>query len=203
MSALARLTCLSCVLLAPSASAAQPVRLGGLEVEGKSVAFVCDGSRWTKNKLRELTDELAHAMRQMTADQQFAVIFFADDKTTGFNAGKLTAATDANKDALRDWLDDVEADGEPTPIPGLTTAFDAKPDSVVFITDGIFEHYDEVDAHVAKLNPERRVRVYAVGFFANEAADNSRQFMRFMRALADRNNGRSKAVYADELKRTR
>jgi hypothetical protein len=188
---------------APHTRAAEPVTFGGLEIEGKRVAFVCDGSRWTKNKLDELKDELTHAVRQMTPDQQFAVLFFADDKTTGFNAGKLAAATDQNKDALRDWLKDVEADGEPTPMPGLTTAFEARPDSVVFITDGVFDNYDEVEAHVAKLNPERKVRVYAVGFFATETADDSRQFMRFMRALADRNNGRSKAVYADELKRTR
>ena len=199
----ALLVCIAISWLSPHARAAEAVTFGGLEIEGKSVAFVCDGSRWTKNKLEELADELAHTVGQMTADQQFVVIFFADDKTTGFNGGKLMPATDQNKDALRDWLDDLEADGEPTPLPGLTVAFEAKPESVVFITDGVFDDYDEVEAHVAKLNPERKVRVYAVGFFATAAADDSRQFMRFMRALADRNNGRSKAVYADELKRTR
>jgi hypothetical protein len=203
-SILMSLVALSCFAAAGATNAAaEPVKFGGLEIEGRSVAFVCDGSRWTKNKLEELADELAYAVGQMTPDQHFAVIFFANDRAKGFNDGKLTPSTDENKRALRDWLDDLEVDGQPTPIPGLTKGFEAKPDTVVFITDGIFENYDEVEAHVAKLNPERKVRVFAVGFFATKKADDSRAFVRFMTSLADRNGGGFRAVYADELRRRR
>src|SRR5688500_6809780 len=139
----------------------------------------------------------------MTPDQQFAVIFFADDTATGFSDGKLMPATDDNKRLLRDWLHDVQLGDRPTPIPGLTRAFEAKPDTAVFLTDGEFEDYDGVEAHVASLNPQRATSVYAVGFFATEKEDDSRPFVRFMKSLAERNGGRFRALYADELNRTR
>ena len=198
---------LCCVLVASAATvaadAAEPVNFGGLEIEGKSIAFVCDGSRWTKNKLDELRDELVKAIGAMTPDKQFAVIFFADDKATGPNDGKLLPATDDNKRILRDWLDAFQLGDKPTPIPGLDRAFESKPDALLFLSDGEFDDYDGIEAHLAKLNAEREVRVHAVGYFADEAEDDSRSFVRFMKSLAERNGGRFKAVYADELKRAR
>jgi hypothetical protein len=193
---------LCCTLLTPNA-AAEPVKFGGMEIEGKSIAFVCDGSRWTKNKLKELIDELAGTVESMTPDQQFAVIFFADDKTSGPNDGRPLPATEDNKRRLRDWLRGIQLGDKPTPIPGLTRAFEGKPDTVVFITDGEFDDYNGVAEHVATLNAKRGVRVHAVGFFATEDEDDSRSFVRFMKSLAERNGGRFKAVYADELKRVR
>jgi hypothetical protein len=196
---------LCAIMLASAASAAgaEPVKFGGLEIGGKSIAFVCDGSRWTKSKLPELRDELVKAIDAMTGDQKFAVVFFADDKASGPNGGKLLPATDENKRALRDWFVDFQLGDKPTPIAGLTRAFDDRPETVAFLTDGHFDDYDGVAAHVAKLNPKQAVRVYAVGFFANEAEDDSRSFVTFMKSLAEANRGTFKAVYADELKRAR
>src|SRR5215203_470490 len=91
---------------------ASPVRFADVDIDAKAIAFVCDGSRWTKNKIDELTDEIARSIDSMQADQQFAVIFFADDKASGFEDGKPVAATDENKRKLRDWLKDVDEFGE-------------------------------------------------------------------------------------------
>lgn len=181
--------------------AAGDVRFGSLKIEEKSVAFVADGSRWTKNKLPELCDELMFAVNAMSADQRFSIIFFADDQTTAFAGGELVPARDANKDKLKEWLKDVRLGDKSTPISALTRAFELKPDAVVFISDGKFEDYDGVESRVGSMNPERKVHLHAVGFFHDEKEDDSRSFAAFMKRLAERNNGKSAFVYADELKR--
>lgn len=183
------------------AFAAGDVRFGSLKIEERSVAFVVDGSRWTKNKLPELIDELGYAAGQMSADDRFAVMFFADDKVSAFADGQLVPATDANKDKLKGWLKDVRLGDAPTPKPALTKAFELRPEAVVLITDGKFKPYDDVESHVASLNADGKVHVHAVGFFSTESEDDSRSFATFMRRLADRNGGRFAVVYADELRR--
>lgn len=183
------------------ALAADDVRFDALKIEEKSVVFVVDGSRWTKNKLKELVDELSYTVESMPADGQFAVMFFADDKVNAFAGGKLVPATDDNKEKLKDWLDDVELGNDPTPKPALTRAFEAKPQAVVLITDGHFDDYDGVAAHIESLNRDRKVHVHTVGFFATEKEDNSRSFATFMKRVAERNGGKFVVVYADELKR--
>jgi|SRR5688572_1311334 len=191
----------SLVAILLAALLAAPVRFADVEIDGKSIAFVCDGSRWTRNKIDELSDELTRTVDAMQPEQQFAVMFFADDRATGFEDGRPVAATDENKRALRDWLKDVKLGENSTPIAGLSRAFEAKPDAIIFVSDGEFKDYDGVEAHVARLNPDRAVRVYTIGFFEDEKEDDSRPFVRFMQKLAEQNGGQFKAVYADELKR--
>jgi hypothetical protein len=181
--------------------ASNDVRFGSLKIEERSVAFVADGSRWTKNKQIELNEELVRAIAAMPADAQFAVMFFADEQVSAFGGGALVAATDENKGKLKDWLDGVRLGDQPTPKPALTRAFGLKPERVVFITDGKFKDYDDVEAHVASLNKDAKVRVHTAGFFSTEDEDDSRSFATFMKRLAERNGGRFAVVYADELKR--
>ena len=200
--ALAPLLVLLAVFAGPAA-AAPVVSFAGHKFEAQRVAFACDGSRWTKNKMIELLEELNHTVEQMAADQEFAIIFFAEDAVTAFAGGKLTPATRDNKRALANWLKDIEARGASTPIPGLTRAFEAKPDAVVFTSGGMFQNYDAVESHVDTLNPKRQTTLHAVGFFKTEAEDDSRDFVKFMRRLAERNGGASRVVYADELERKR
>jgi hypothetical protein len=185
-------------------AAAEPVQFGGLQFDAKSVAFVCDGSRWTQNKFVELKEELGRTMEPLAADQQFAVVFFADDEVKAFNGGALAPATDENRAALKAWLDRLTLGDKSTPQPGLTRGFEAKPDAVVFVSDGRFKDKDdEISAHVDSLNAEIPRRLYTVGFFADDDEDDSRAFVTFMKRLAERNGGAFKAVYANELKRYR
>src|SRR5688572_6513628 len=103
---------------------AAPVQFAEVPIEGKTIAYVCDGSRWTKNKIDELSDELAASVEAMQPDQQFAVMFFADEKTTAFEGGKPVPATEENKRKLRDWLEDLELGDQSTPAAGLSRAFE-------------------------------------------------------------------------------
>jgi hypothetical protein len=184
-----------------AAPAARPVRFMGIEAEATRVAFVCDGSRWTQTKDDELAAELIRAVEPLGPDQQFAVLFFADGRAWGPDDGKPLAATEENKRKLRGWLQDLETGRDSTPAPGLARAFEARPDAVFFVSDGQFGDYDDVARLVAKLNPERTTRVHTVGYFLNEAEDDSRAFVDFLRKLADDHGGQFKVAYAEEMRR--
>jgi hypothetical protein len=186
-----------------SAANAEPLKFMGLAIEGKTIAFVCDGSKWTKNKIDDLADELTKTIEAMQPDQRLAVIFFADDKAFGPSDGKLLVATDQNKRKAANWLEDVELGDKSTPMAGLSRAFEAKPDAVVFVSSGEFGDYDTVQTHVNALNKDHRVRVYTIGFFRSEKEDDSRPFIRLMEQLAEQHRGKSATVYADELRRKR
>ena len=186
---------------AATAEPAPTVKFMGVEAEAASVAFVCDGSRWTKKTIDDLSTELLRTVEAMTPDQRFAVVFFADDKASGPDDGRPIAATDENKRKLRHWLGDVTLGDKSTPIPALTSAFDAKPDAVFFVSSGEFDDYDGVAGHVEVLNTGRTVRVYPVGLFPTIKQDDSRAFVRFLKKLADDHRGEFRLVYADALRR--
>ena len=169
---------------------------------GKSIAFVCDGSRWQKDKIDDLADELNVTVQALAPDVQVAILFFADDKVFGPNQGRPLPATDENKAAIRSWLRRVKLGREPTPLAGINQAFAAKPDTLVFISDGEFRTFAEVIDRVAELNKAKATKVQTIGFFATAKQDDSRSFVEFMKKLAEDNGGRFHAVYADELKHT-
>jgi hypothetical protein len=169
---------------------------------GKNIAFVCDGSRWQKDKIDDLADELNVTVQSLSPDQRVAILFFADDKVFGPNQGRPLPATDENKQAIRSWLRRVKLGREPTPLAGINQAFSFKPDTVVFISDGEFRTFQEVLDRVAELNKARTAKLHTIGFFATAAQDDSRSFVEFMKKLANDNGGQFHVVYADELKHT-
>jgi hypothetical protein len=191
------------MLTTPLCGFARDVRFAKVKLPaGKSIVFVCDGSRWQKDKIDDLADELNATVQTLTPDDTVAVMFFADDKVTGPNDAKPARATDETKAAFRSWLRRVRLGREPTPIVGLNRAFEFKPDTIVFISDGQFRNFSEVIARVAELNKDKRVTVHTIGFFATAKQDDSRSFYLFMKQLAQDNGGRYNAVYADELRHT-
>jgi hypothetical protein len=192
------------LLATPLCGFAKEIEFAGVKIPaGKTIAFVCDGSRWQKNKIEDLADDLLDAVESLMPEQQVSIIFFADDKAYGPNDGKPLPATDDNKRLIKDWLKRVELGDAPTPIAGLKRAFDVKPDTIVFITDGQFKNYDEVIERVATLNREHAAKVWPVGYFRTVKEDDSADFMRFMKKLAADNGGENHEVYVDELGRRR
>jgi hypothetical protein len=169
---------------------------------GKRIAFVCDGSRWQKDKIDDLADELNVTVQSLSAEQQVAILFFADDKVFGPNQGRPLPATDENKQAIRSWLRRVKLGREPTPLAGIDQGFKFKPDTVVFISDGEFRTFAEVLDRVAELNKGKAAKLQTIGFFATADQDDSKSFVEFMKKLAEDNGGKYHAVYADELKHT-
>ena len=198
------------LLLIAVAAATTPLRGFAHEVNfakvkfeaGKNIAFVCDGSRWQKDKIDDLAGELNVTIQSLPPDVQVAILFFADDKVFGPNQGRPLPATDENKAAIRSWLRRVKLGREPTPLAGLDEAFKFKPETVVFISDGEFRTFAEVRDRVAELNKAKAAKLQTIGFFATADQDDSMSFVRFMKQLAEDNGGKYHAVYADELKHT-
>src|SRR5690348_14351702 len=174
------------VLAPPLCGFARDVRFAKVKMEvGKRIVFVCDGSRWQKDKIDDLADELDATVQTLTPDDTVAVMFFADDKVTGPNDARPAAATDETKAAFRSWLRRVRLGREPTPIAGLNRTFDFNPDTIVFISDGQFRNFSEVTDRVAELNKAKHVTVHTIGFFATDKQDDSRSFYLFMKRLAE------------------
>jgi hypothetical protein len=191
------------LLTTPLCGFAREVNFAKVKFEaGKNIAFVCDGSRWQKDKIDDFADELNLTVQSLSADQQVAILFFADDKVFGPNQGRPLPATDENKAAIRSWLHRVKLGREPTPLAGINQAFAAKPDTIVFVSDGQFRTFQEVLDRVAALNKDKTAKLHAIGFFATASQDDSMSFVRFMKQLAEDNGGTYHAVYADELKHT-
>jgi hypothetical protein len=189
--------------LTPLCGLAREVNFAKVKFDaGKNIAFVCDGSRWQKDKIDDLADELNVTVQALAPDVQVAILFFADDKVFGPNQGRPLPATDENKATIRSWLRRVKLGREPTPLAGINQAFAAKPDTLVFISDGEFRTFAEVIDRVAELNKAKATKVQTIGFFATAKQDDSRSFVEFMKKLAEDNGGRFYAVYADELKHT-
>src|SRR3954469_2186638 len=116
----------------PLCGFAGEIKLAKVKIEaGKNIAFVCDGSRWQKDKIDDLADELNVTIQSLAPDVQVAILFFADDKVFGPNQGRPLPATDENKNAIHSWLRRVKLGREPTPLAGINQAFQAKPDTVV------------------------------------------------------------------------
>jgi hypothetical protein len=188
-------------VLTPLRGFAREVKFARVTLEAeKSIAFVCDGSRWQKDKIDDLADQLNATVQSLASDQQFSIVFFADDKVFGPGDGRPMPATEANKQAARSWLRRVRLGREPTPLAGMARAFEGKPDTIVFITDGEFRNFDGVIQRVAALNRDKAVNVHTIGFFATAKQDDSKSFAVFMKKLAEDNGGQFHAVYADELK---
>jgi hypothetical protein len=187
----------------PISSFAREMRFANIKLpEAKSIAFVCDGSRWQKDKIDDLADQLNATVQTLSSEQHVAIIFFADDAVYGPSDGRPMPATEANKKEVKAWLRRVKLGREPTPLPGIVRGFEAKPDTLVFITDGEFRNFDDVTKRVATLNKDKAVKVDTIGFFATSKDDDSGSFAKFMKQLAAENGGEFHAVYADELKHT-
>src|SRR4051812_16985842 len=118
------------LIATPLCGFARELKFGKVKLEtGNNIAFVCDGSRWQKDKIDDLAGELNATVQSLAPDQRVAILFFADDKVFGPNDGRPLPATDENKQAIRSWLRRVKLGREPTPLVGMNQAFEAKPDT--------------------------------------------------------------------------
>ena len=156
------------IVTASSSFAAPTVKFMGVETEATTVAFVCDGSRWTKKSIDELSDELLRTVEAMSPDQRFSVIFFADDNAFGPEIGRPLSASDENKQKLRDWLTSItfgdKRDGL-YPIRGGVT-----PD-LKGIMQGLFNTYQSARSAPKFPSAEEQQRIEAGELIPGEVLD--------------------------------
>jgi hypothetical protein len=143
--------------------------------------------------------ELARAIEeQLDEEDRFNVIAFSEDVRAW--KGKLTPAKARNKKAALKFVRGLRPDADTNISDSLELAFlDGEVDTIYFLTDGNPTRgklivNDEILAAVRAWNAGRGIRLHTVAFLAGDAEafqviENKGMATRFLRALADENQG--------------
>lgn len=158
------------------------------------IVFVCDGTGDMVSSVAYpvLLRELNATVAKLKPKQSFNVVFFFDGtKFSSVDSGKLLPAIPANTDKLKTFLSNFSGGLGTDPRPALTFAFSLKPELVYFLSNGEFDKlasYDEVQAHIRKLNTGNAVRVNTVLLTAADSRDNTQGVKEAVKDAADTMN---------------
>ena len=115
----------------------------GLQAEGSSFVFIVDFSGSMKgSRFSRARSELVRTLGELTAKQQFFVIFYNHHAQPMYIPGKrvcLVPATRTMKRRARRWINDQQARGGTFPDSALKMALRLKPDVIFFLSDGAFQ----------------------------------------------------------------
>jgi hypothetical protein len=117
----------------------------GIEAEGSTFVFIVDRSNSMRGeKLQEAKNELMYAVRRLSAEQKFYVIFFAGwSEFMRFDPQGLpepapVSATTENIAKLAAWVDWIQVEPWTSPLDAVKFAMQIAPDAVFLLTDGEF-----------------------------------------------------------------
>ena len=116
-----------------------------IEARGRTFVFVVDSSNSMRlGKLDAAKDELLYAIRRLSSDQSFYVIFFNGNTVpmsfdpSGEPEPAPVAATNENLQKLESWVDTVDVDPWTDPCDALRQAVGMLPDAIYLLSDGRF-----------------------------------------------------------------
>jgi Mg-chelatase subunit ChlD len=154
-----------------------------VEAVGKRVVYVLDSSGSMMNKFETLRRLMRQAVDSLQRNQQFAIIFFSEDKFLALDRELLPAVPETKRKAY-DFLDKTAPHGSSDPIPALQVAFRGNPDTVFLLTDGDFPNNDQVIQELRRLNKDKRVKINTIAFM-----DRGEAYERLLRQIADETGG--------------
>lgn len=113
----------------------------GTKAAGNSFVFVVDrsGSMDSDGRMQAAKRELTRAIGTLQPHQKFYVLFYNGSMQRMLGAlapDGLVAALPETKDAVRDWMQSINASGGTSPAEALQTALAMEPDVLFFLTDG-------------------------------------------------------------------
>ncbi|QDU79845.1 hypothetical protein Pla110_15640 [Polystyrenella longa] len=113
------------------------------DVSGKDIVYVVDGSASMnspypgreKTRFGRVKIELIRAIRSMSPEQKFYIIFF-NTEATPMPGRRMLPAGEENADEALIWMSKHRANGETDPSTAIQLALSLKPDVIHFLTDG-------------------------------------------------------------------
>ena len=165
------------VPVAPVPVAPKP-SFAGLEVHGSKIVFILDksgsmggtnGSRdegpdGARNNWLDLRAEIERVLVALSKEQLFALCLYDSESFFNPKNGMLVADKMTIENTM-DWFDRHSPLGGTDPVPSLVHAFTSlHPDTIILMSDGMFNNREEVLAKIDELNAEKRVRIYTVSF---------------------------------------
>ena len=176
----------------PVVPATTPV-FAGLQVVGNRIVFILDksgsmdGHNWPA-----LRAEIEKVLVALSNKQVFA-LFLYDDKSFFYPENGMLAADSTTIKETMDWFNRFEPMHGTNPVPSLVLAFTSlNPDTIVLMSDGMFNEPEQVLAVIAELNAEKRVRIDTVSFPGGNEDVRS-----MMQKIAAENNGTWKDYIID------
>ena len=193
------------VVPAPVVPATPPV-FAGLQILGSRIVFILDksgsmggkkgslleGPGGAKDNWRALRAEIKKVLVALSNEQVFALFLY--DSQSFFYPENGMLATDSTAIAkTMDWFDGYSPSEGTNPVPSLVLAFTSlNPDTIVLMSDGMFNEPEQVLAVIAELNAEKRVRIDTVSFPGGNEDVRS-----MMQKIAAENNGTWKDYIID------
>ena len=128
-----------------SSTLAKGAEFYGIRADGNTFVFIVDRSNSMRgDRLAEAKNELMYAVRKLTPDQRFYVIFFAGLtefmrlKGTPVPETEPVAATTENLARLQAWVDSVQVEPWTNPFEAVEFALRLSPDAIFLLSDGEF-----------------------------------------------------------------
>ena len=193
------------VVPAPVVPATPPV-FAGLQILGSRIVFILDksasmggkkgglleGPGGAKDNWPALRAEIEKVLVALSNKQVFALFLYDDNSSFYPENGMLAADRTTIKETM-DWFNRFEPIHGTNPVPSLVLAFTSlNPDTIVLMSDGMFNEPEQVLAVIAELNAEKRVRIDTVSFPGGNEDVRS-----MMQKIAAENNGTWKDYIID------
>lgn len=164
----------------------------GVKAGGRKFVFLVDSSRSMKGgKFEAALEELSYAVRKLSREQFFYVIFF------DWNAERMLFPVDPRRPAvlkqepepravratpenirhLEAWMGTIELELKTDPYEAMKFAVEMLPDAIYLLTDGVFR--GRTEAYLAEHNrieseidgPKPKVVIHTIGFWSEEGQD--------------------------------
>jgi hypothetical protein len=171
----------------------------GVKSGGRKFVFLVDSSKsMGGGRFEDACEELQYAIRKLSKDQYFYVIFF-DWNAEGMIFAPSTepetraaAATSQNINKVEKWISTVQLELKTDPYEAMRLAMEMMPDAIYLLTDGIFSGktepflnannriYDDPDSAYLRINVENdkrgeyyrpKVVIHTVGFYSDQGKD--------------------------------
>lgn len=160
----------------------------GVKARGNRFVFIVDSSNSMRGgKFEDAKRELLYAIRRLSKDQYFYVIFFdadaermvLDDGPDALPAAKMAPATGENMLRLERWVATVQNELKTNPFDAVEFAMQLSPDAVYLLTDGKFTDKGRTVRYLARENfrkddlGRREVKVvfHTIGFHSRDGED--------------------------------
>ncbi|MFC1587936.1 VWA domain-containing protein [Planctomycetota bacterium] len=197
---------------APDIDPRQENKFTKLKVISKNVVFVIDISKSMQwgGRIRLAKKELLRIISSFPQDVCFNVIFFSEK--VWLWKPDLVPATDKNRRDAGTWIFNKKLEPGTNTFGALTAAVNSSADTVFFLSDGdpqcgTITNMTTIEGIITRRNRIKRISINTIGFFFGTLppeveliSAKKAQTMKFMRTLAENNNGSFLEVTAKEIK---
>ncbi len=153
--------------------------------QARDIIYIVDRSGSMADSFMFVQHELNRSISGLRRDQNFHVIFYSTGPGVEMPTRKLVPATEENKQAAYDFVNEQFVEGQTDPSDALNKAFRLRPQLIHLLTDGDFD--PAIRTQVQQLNKDKRVTVNTICFLYTTGEE-------LCMKIADDNNGSYKYV---------